>query len=99
MLRRFEGKDHATIYDILAAAPPEEDEHPFAKKLVAKELLRHKEFAEYARNTEEALDAIRPVATRLGIDLSRLNMGYILDFMILVDRQVHLLHTSQAAFP
>ena len=79
LLRRFEGKDHATIYDILAAAPPEEDEHPFAKKLVAKELLRHKEFAEYARNTEEALDAIRPVAIRLGIDLSRLNMGYILD--------------------
>ena len=79
LLRRFDGKDHATIYDILVAAPPEEDEHPFAKKLVAKELLRHKEFAEYARNREEALNAIRPVAARLGINLDKLDKDYILD--------------------
>ena len=78
-LRRFEGKDRAIIYDILVATPPEEDEEPFAKKLVAKELLRHKEFAKYARNKEEALDAIRPVVERLGIDLDRLDMDYILD--------------------
>ena len=68
-LRRFKGKDYSIIYDILAAPPPKEDAHPFAKKLVTKELLRHKEFAEHAHNKKEALDAIRPVAARLGIDL------------------------------
>ena len=78
LLRKSKGKDHAVIYDILAAAHPREDEQSFAKKLVAKELLRHKEFAENARNKEEALDAIRPVAVRLGIDLDRLGIAYIL---------------------
>ena len=78
-LRKVEGKDHAVIHDILAAAPPEEDGEPFARKLVARELLRHKEFAEHARNRDEALDAIRPIADRLGIDIDRLDVGYILD--------------------
>lgn len=77
-LRLHDDKDHAVIYDILASAPPEEDNEPFARKLVAKELLRHKEFAQYARNREEALNAIRPVASRLGLDLDALDMDYIL---------------------
>ena len=78
LLRRFDGKDHAIIYDMLAAAPPDVDDQPYAKKLVAKELLRHKEFAESARNKNEALSMIRPVANRLGIDLKKLNRDYVL---------------------
>ena len=78
LLRRFDGKDHAIIYDMLAAAPPDVDDQSYAKKLVAKELLRHKEFAESARNKNEALSMIRPVANRLGIDLKKLNRDYVL---------------------
>ena len=78
LLRHSDGKDHATIYDLLATAIPEVDCKPYAKKLVAKELLRHKEFADAARNRDEALGKIRPVAERLGIDLDRLDLEYVL---------------------
>ena len=77
LLRRSDGKDHAIIYDLLATAIPEVDCKSYAKKLVAKELLRHKEFAEAARNRREALGKIRPVAERLGIDLDRLDLEYV----------------------
>ena len=78
LLRRSPGKDHAVIYDLLAMAIPEVDCKSYAKKLVAKELLRHKEFADAARNRDEALGKIRPVAERLGIDLDRLDLEYVL---------------------
>lgn len=78
LLRHSDGKDHATIYDLLATAIPKVDCKPYAKKLVAKELLRHKEFADAARNRREALGKIRPVAERLGIDLDRLDLDYVL---------------------
>ena len=68
LLRLSEGKDHATIFDIMAKGQPDADGKPFAKKLVAKELLRHKEFADGARNKSEALDMIRPLSEKLGID-------------------------------
>lgn len=77
LLRRSPGKGHATIYDLLAKAIPGVDCKPYAKKLVAKELLRHKEFADSARNRHEALEKIRPVAERLGIDLDRLDLEYV----------------------
>ena len=79
LLRLSEGKDHATIFDIMAKGQPDADGRPFAKKLVAKELLRHKEFADGARNKSEALDMIRPLAERLGIDLDRLDLKYVLN--------------------
>ena len=72
LLRLSEGKDHASIYDILAAPPPDVYDQPYAKKLVAKELLRHREFAQHARNSDEANDMIRQVADRLGIDLDQM---------------------------
>ena len=78
LLRRSDGKDHAEIYDLMATATPEADGRPFAKKLAAKEFLRHKEFADSARNRAEALEKIRPVADRLGIDIDRLNLDYVL---------------------
>ena len=78
LLRLSDGKDHAEIYDLLAMATPEADDKPFARKLFAKELLRHKEFAEEARNRQDALEKIRPVAERLGIDLDRLDLDYVL---------------------
>lgn len=77
LLRLSGGKDHAVIYDMLAMVVPEADCKPFAKKLFAKELLRNKEFADEARNRLEALEKIRPIATRLGIDLDRLDLDYV----------------------
>ena len=78
LLRLSDGKDHAVIYDLLAIAPAGADGESYARKLVAKELLRHREFAKNARNKTEALDMIRPVADRLGIDLDKLDIDYIL---------------------
>lgn len=72
LLRLLEGKDHASIYDILAVPPPDVDDQPYAKKLVAKELLRHREFAQHARNSDEANNMIRQVADRFGINLGQL---------------------------
>ena len=77
-LRTSTNKEHATIYDILVAAPESDRLYTFARKLVAKELLRHKEFAADARNKAEALDVIRPVADRFGIDLDKLDVQYML---------------------
>ena len=76
-LRKTKGKKYSEIYDILVAPPESEGTQTFARKLVAKELLRHKEFATDARNRDDALDMIRPVADRYGIDLDKLNIQYI----------------------
>ena len=77
-LRKSEGKKNAVIYDILVAPPAGDSSQTYARKLIAKELLRHKEFATDAVNRDEALDAIRPVADRFGIDLDRLDIPYML---------------------
>ena len=77
-LRKSKGKNHAVIYDILVSPPEGDNMHVFARKLVAKELLRHKEFAANARNKNEALDTIRPIADRFGIDLDKLDVSYML---------------------
>lgn len=77
-LRKSKGKKHAVIYDILVAAPASDRAHPFARKLIAKELLRHKEFAGDARNKDEALDAIRGEADKFGIDVNGLDIDYVL---------------------
>ena len=52
---------------------------PFERKLVAKELLRHKEFAENAANRDAAIEKIRGTAEEYGIDLNLLSEDYILN--------------------
>lgn len=77
-LRKSKNKKYAVIYDILVDVTESDREHSFARKLVAKELLRHKDFAENARNKSEALDVVRPVADKLGIDVEKLDIKYML---------------------
>ena len=77
-LRKSDGKEYAVIYDVLVKPPAVDSAHTYARKIMAKELLRHKEFAADARNRDGALEAIRPVADRFGIDLDRLNVEYML---------------------
>ena len=47
------------------------------KKMVAKELLRHKEFADIAENRIDAFFKIKEVAEKFEIDLDKLNQDYI----------------------
>ncbi len=65
VLRQSEetGKTHAVIYDILVKPPKYEDGEIQARerKIVAKELLRHQEFAKIAINKDEAYAAIKDV--------------------------------------
>lgn len=77
-LRKSKGKKNAIIYDILVAPPETDRMYAFARKLVAKELLRHKEFASYAYNKNAALSTIRPIADRFGLDLDKLDVPYML---------------------
>ena len=77
-LRKSDVKEYAVIYDILVKPPAVDSAHTYARKIMAKELLRHKEFAADARNRDGALEAIRPVADRFGIDLDRLDVEYML---------------------
>ena len=77
-LRKSDGKEYAVIYDVLVKPPAVDSAHTYARKIMAKELLRHKEFAADARNRDGALETIRPVADRFGIDLDRLNVEYML---------------------
>ena len=65
------GKQKATIYDILVRPPlPDEnsDISTRERKLVAKELLRHKEFASIALNRQDAIENIKKVAKMYKID-------------------------------
>jgi superfamily II DNA or RNA helicase len=74
------GKKKSIIYDILVKPPPLEIDdiiHTRERKLVAKELLRHKEFASIAINKEEAILAIKEVADTYGIDLDKLSFENI----------------------
>ena len=47
------------------------------KKLIAKELLRHKDFADISENKYQAFERISEVARRFGINLDKLDYDYI----------------------
>lgn len=75
-------KQIAKIYDILVAPPlPEMDEEirNTEKKIFAKELLRHKEFAEISNNFFESKERMKLIAKKYGIDIDVLNHKYIRD--------------------
>ena len=77
---KLTGKVTAKIYDILVSPPiPPEGVHidKNDKKLIAKELFRHKEFAEISDNKYEAFAKISDIAKRFEINLDRLNYEYI----------------------
>ena len=77
------GKVKAVIYDILVKPPlPDEgsDISMRERKLVAKELLRHKEFASIALNRQDAIETIRKIAKKYKIDFDSLDEEYIQDF-------------------
>ncbi len=77
-----EGKTHARIYDILVTPPIAGADSEFSlsqRKLFAKELLRHKEFALISKNKEQAIDRIRDVTTLFEIDFDQLDYEYIQD--------------------
>ena len=81
MLRKSkqEGKTHATIYDILVM-PPSSNAFQTTlsqRRLMAKEILRHKEFATIARNKDEAISSIKHIARSFEIDFDALDYDYI----------------------
>ncbi len=74
------GKTKAIIYDILLKPPILDFDLTISlmeRKLVAKELLRHKEFASIALNRESAIEKIKDVADRYRIDFDLLDYDYI----------------------
>ena len=74
------GKTKAVIYDILVKTPLSNDDSEITKrerKLVAKELLRHKEFAKIALNRDQAFASVREVAKKYRLDLDLLDEQYI----------------------
>lgn len=74
------GKTFATIFDILVTPPlpdPSSGASRNERKLIAKELMRHKEFAEIAQNKKDAIDKIRDTARIFDIDLNVLDYDYI----------------------
>ncbi len=74
-------KDIAYIYDILVTPPNiqlEDVEYSLLqRKLIAKELLRHKEFAQISVNQNEAIQSIKEIAKIFAIDLDALSYDYI----------------------
>lgn len=82
VLRKSEktGKVSATIYDILVTPPISNEDPEFnlsQRKLIARELLRHKEFASIANNKKEAIQKINNIATIFNIDFISLDDEYI----------------------
>ena len=78
------GKTKAIIHDILVKPPLPDDDSDISKrerKLVAKELLRHKEFASIALNRQDAIETIKEVAKKYKIDFESLDEEYIQDFI------------------
>jgi superfamily II DNA or RNA helicase len=70
-------KKWAVIYDILVKPPLDSSKDTRERKLVAKELLRHKEFASTAKNEQKAIDIIKDIAEEYDIDLKKLSYDYI----------------------
>ena len=81
VLRKSEktGKAKAIIYDILVKPPIIKDGNIQLRerKMVARELLRHKEFASIALNKESAKEKIKDVANTYKINLDLLDYGYV----------------------
>jgi superfamily II DNA or RNA helicase len=78
-------KKHAYIYDILVTAPIPAGNNPefnlSERKVIAKELLRHKEFAETADNKKDAIKRIKEITKIFKIDFEKLTYDYIRDEM------------------
>ena len=72
-------KTFATIYDILVRTtlPHDGQFANYEKKLVAMELLRHKEFADIALNRKEAFKKIEDTAKKFDINLKLLSDEYV----------------------
>ena len=78
------GKTKAIIHDILVKPPLPDEDSDISKrerKLVAKELLRHKEFASIALNRQDAIETIKEVSKKYKIDFESLDEEYIQDFI------------------
>ena len=74
------GKEKAVIYDLLIKPPPPNENSSIRlreRRLTARELLRHKEFASIAINKDEAFEKIKSIAELYDIDLKRLDSEYI----------------------
>jgi superfamily II DNA or RNA helicase len=74
VLRRAEGKEYATIYDLVSMPPrsfvDQGSSHPdwvAVRAAARRELRRIKEFAELAENRYQALDQVFDVANKLGL--------------------------------
>jgi len=77
---KLTGKTSAKIYDILVSPPiPNEGDHvnKNEKKLIAKELLRHKDFADISENKYQAFEKISDIAKKFEINLDKLDYEYI----------------------
>jgi superfamily II DNA or RNA helicase len=77
---KLTNKEKAFIYDILVAPPlPELDEElrNIERKIFAKELLRHKEFAKISNNEEKATSKMKIIAKKFNLDFDRLDHDYI----------------------
>ncbi len=73
-------KKSAKIYDILVTPPLTESDDEIRlneRKLIAKELLRHKEFAKTSENKVDAIKVIESIANEFRINLTELNYDYI----------------------
>ena len=85
ILRKNEAtnKTSAFIHDILVMPPVTldmgDDFSLIQRKLAAKELLRHKEFASIATNKSDAIHRIKPIAEKFGIDFNALDYNYVLN--------------------
>ena len=75
------GKQFAKIYDILVIPKIIETEyHDYRlsqRKMVARELLRHKQFALIAKNQDKAIENIKNITKEFEIDFENLNDDYI----------------------
>ena len=71
-LSKKTGKNKAYIYDILVKPPMDARYDLREKKLLAKELLRHKEFASSASNKLDATKIVKDIADQYGIDIEHL---------------------------
>lgn len=70
VLRKFPGKDFATIYDLIAVPPPRELgelELKAERSILKRELRRFAEFADSALNTQSAYEVIWDLADQYGV--------------------------------
>lgn len=82
ILRKSEktGKTTASIYDVLVTPPIINDKSKFnlsQRKLIAKELLRHKEFASICNNKNDAINKIIKITSIFNIDFNLLDYEYV----------------------